>query len=211
MTPVSAEKHAAQHEDDGIDEIEVDGLAGVLAEAQNADKLQGVDVSPVAPTDAQVLIYDGTDERWEPTPHPAPNAHKTSHASGGADKLKYTRQLFWFVPDAVLETGADQSATLVYRGPDLTLVRWDARVKVAPTDADLILDVLLGGASLWASTPADRPTIAATATSGTDTSFDTATIADGNVLTFDIDQVGSTIPGGQVTLILEGECNLEAG
>ncbi len=187
MTPVSAEKHAAQHEDDGIDEIDVSNLSGVLA-------------------DAQPSTWDLVASK--PSTF-APSAHKTAHAGGGTDKLKYTRQLFWFVVDAPLTIGADKSATIVYRGPDLTLVRWDARVKTAPTDADLILDVLLGGTSLWASNPEDRPTIAATANSGTDTSFDTATIEDGDVLAFDIDQVGSTIPGTQVTLIVEGECNLE--
>lgn len=334
--------HSSQHEDGGSDEIGVAGLSGVLADKQDADKLQGVDVSAVAPTDAQVMIYDAGDERWEATDHPAPNAHKASHqnggsdeisvvgldglladdqhvldaevlavasdlahaarhqnggadeislagldgesaglathkavkaanatlghvivetaglidvdgdgkltlgahaslhqngqtdeinvgglsgeladdqppkahkaghAGGGADKLKYTRQIMWYLPDATLATGVDKSATIVYRGPTLTLVRWDARVKTAPTDADLILDVLAGGTSLWVSTPANRPTIADAATSGTGTSFDDAGIADGDVLTFDVDQLGSTIPGGYVTLILEGEANLEA-
>lgn len=180
--------HASQHEQGGSDEINVEALSGELADEQS---------SAWAKVSGKPSTF-------------APSAHKTSHASSGADKLKYTRQILWYRPDATLETGANQSATVVYRGPDLTLIRWDARIKTAPTDADLILDVLLSGTSLWASTPADRPTIADSATSGTDTDFDTGTIEDGDVLTFDIDQVGSTIPGGQVTLILEGECNLES-
>ncbi len=137
-------------------------------------------------------------------------AHNTTHAVAGDDKLKYTRQILWYIPDTALTTGTNKSATIVYRGPDFTLVRWDFRVKTAPTGTSLILDINIAGTSLWNSTQADRPTIAATAYSGTDTSFDTATITDGAVLTFDIDQIGSTIPGGQATLTLEGDVNLES-
>lgn len=138
-----------------------------------------------------------------------PEAHAASHASGGADKLKYTRQILWFLPDATLATGTDKSATIVYRGPTFTLVRWDFYVKTAPTGATLIADVNVAGTSLWDSTQADRPTIAISGTSATGTDFDTATISDADVLKLDIDQIGSTIAGGQATLILEGDVNLE--
>lgn len=138
-----------------------------------------------------------------------PLGHKASHAGAGSDKLKYTRQILWYLPDATLATGSDKSATIVYRGPTLTLIRWDLRVKTAPTGADLIADVHLGGTSLWDTTQANRPTIAATATSGTGTAFDTTTLSDGDVLTLDVDQIGSTIAGGQMTLIIEGEANPE--
>lgn len=133
-----------------------------------------------------------------------PLGHKTSHAVGGSDILGYTRQILWYLPDATLATGTDKSATIVYRGPDLTLTRWDFRAKTAPTGAALIADVNVAGTSLWNTTQANRPTIAAAATSGTGTAFDTTTLTTGNVLTLDIDQIGSTVAGGQVTLILEG-------
>jgi hypothetical protein len=116
----------------------------------------------------------------------------------------YTRQILWYLPAAALATGSDKSATIVYRGPDLTLTRWDFRAKTAPTGAALIADVNIAGTSLWATTQANRPTIAAAATSGTGTAFDTTTLTDGDVLTIDVDQIGSTIPGGQATVILEG-------
>lgn len=116
----------------------------------------------------------------------------------------YTRQILWFLPDTEIATGTDKSATIVYHGPNLTLVRWDLRAKTAPTAADLIVDINVDGTSLWASTQANRPTIAAAATSGTGTAFDTTTLTDGDILTIDADQIGSTIPGGQVTVMLEG-------
>lgn len=312
--------HSGQHQNGGIDEINVVGLSGVLADKQDADKLQGVGVSPIAPTDAQVLIYDGTDEQWEPTDHPdpsahktshqndgtdeisvaglsgeladaqpstwakvtgkpstfdpaahktshqndgtdeidvgglsgdladaqdakahllgsathtadtlanlnakvsdatlddsgasrTPSAHKTSHAGGGADKLKYTRQILFFDPTDPIATGTDDIATVVYRGPTLALVRWDMRVKTAPTGAAMIFDVNVAGTSIWNTTQANRPTIADAGSAGTGTSFDTTTLSDGDVLTLDYDQVGSGVAGGQVTLTIEGECNLEA-
>lgn len=138
-----------------------------------------------------------------------PEAHADTHASGGTDKLKYTRQILWYLGDDPLTTGTDKTATVVYRGPDLALIRWDFRAKTAPTGAALIADVHLAGTSLWDTTQANRPTIAISGTSATGTAFDTTTITDGDVLTLDIDQVGSTIAGGQVTLSLEGDVNLE--
>lgn len=171
-----------------------------------------------APRDAKFVVTELTADLTAELLHSGltgadlhdPAAHKASHAGGGADKLKYTRQIMWFIIDATLATGTDKSATIVYRGPTLTLVRWDFRAKTAPTSAAMIADVNVGGTSLWNATQANRPTIAAAATSGTGTSFDTTTLSDGDVLTLDIDQVGSGTAGGQVTLILEGECNPEA-
>lgn len=178
--------------------------------------LQVVD-SYSAPRDAKFVVTELTADLTAELLHSglsggdlhAPKAHKASHAGGGADKLKYTRQILWFDLTAVIATGADKSATIVYRGPTLTLVRWDMRAKTAPVDAAMIFDVNVGGTSLWDSTQANRPTIADGANSGTGTSFDTTTLSDGDVLTLDYDQIGSGIAGGQVTLILEGECNLE--
>lgn len=161
--------------------------------------------------------WNTTDEQWEKVTsddgklqvESVPEPHAASHAGGGTDKLKYTRQILWYLADATLATGTDKSATIVYRGPTLTLIRWDFRAKTAPTGAAMIADVNVAGTSLWNTTQANRPTIAAAATSGTGTTFDTTTLSDADVLTLDIDQVGSTIAGGIITLILEGEVNPE--
>jgi hypothetical protein len=136
---------------------------------------------------------------------PSPDVHDhTSDAEGGTLTITYTRQILWFVPDNPLTVGTDLSATVVYRGPDITLSRWDIQVKTAPTGASLILDVIRGINSLWFVFPALRPTITVGLTSNWGTGFDIGTLEDGDTLKLDIDQVGSTIPGTQVTLILEG-------
>jgi len=234
-----AAAHAASHQDGGSDEISVAALSGDLADAQDAKAHLLGSATHSADTLAHLNLkvsdatLDDSAATRTPAAHAAshqntgsdeisvaalsglladsqtPLAHKASHAGGGADKVKYTRQILWYLPDATLATGTDKSATIVYRGPTLTLVRWDFRAKTAPTTADMIADVNIAGTSLWNTTQANRPTIAATATSGTGTAFDTTTLSDADMLTLDIDQVGSTIPGGQVTLILEGEANPE--
>lgn len=162
-------------------------------------------------TDTSKVYVCNTAESWtEIVGATDPKAHKASHAGGGSDKLKHTRQVLFYDPTDPIATGIDKLATIVYRGPTLTLVRWDFRAKTAPVDAAMIFDVNVAGTSLWASNQGNRPTIADGANSGTGTAFDTTTLSDGDVLTLDYDQIGSGTAGGQVTLILEGECNPEA-
>ena len=122
----------------------------------------------------------------------------------------YTRQILWYLASDPLAVDTDVSATVVYRGADLALTGWDMQIKTAPTGASLIVDVNLGGLSLWNVTPADRPTILAAATSGSGTDFDTTTVTDGDVLKVDIDQVGSGVAGSQATLVLQGTANVVA-
>jgi len=56
--------HATNHEEGGDDEMDVTDLSGRLADAQNADELQGRDVSADAPTASQVLTWRGSE--WGP-------------------------------------------------------------------------------------------------------------------------------------------------
>lgn len=114
----------------------------------------------------------------------------------------------WYIT-GTLTTGTNKSAEIPWTGPTGTIKSIDARVKTAPTDADLILDINIDGTSIWASTQANRVKIAAGATTGTQTSFDDTSIADGEVLTIDIDQVGSTIAGANLTVALEIDVTIE--
>jgi len=66
----------------------------------------------------------------------------------------------------------------------------------APTGASLILDVNINGTSAY-TTQGNRPTILATEyDSGETATPDVVSLSDGDRLTVDIDQVGSTISGG---------------
>ncbi|AMV24177.1 hypothetical protein VT84_07255 [Gemmata sp. SH-PL17] len=64
-----------------------------------------------------------------------------------------------------------------------------------------MFDINVNGATIW-STQANRLKIAAGATSGTQSTFNTTTVAEGDLLTIDVDQVGSTVAGQDVTVYL---------
>jgi hypothetical protein len=170
-----------------------------------------------APADASYVTTEAEDGLSAETQHSAltggdlhdPKAHAASHVSGD-DKLKYTRQAILYLP-GTLEVGTNQSVEITYRGPTATIVRADASVKTAPTGQAAIFDINLNGTSIWDSTPANRIQIAASATTGTQTSFDTTTISDGDVITIDTDQIGSGDEGETATVELELECHPETG
>ncbi len=107
---------------------------------------------------------------------------------------------FVFTAIGVLTTGTSVAPTLIAHRA-LTIVKAYAEVKTAPTGAVLILDLNKNGSTIWA-TQGNRVQIAAGATSGTETSFDTTTLAEGDLLTLDIDQIGSTVSGADLTIML---------
>lgn len=50
--------HAASHQNGGADEISVAGLSGVLADGQNAEQLDGYDLTITSPTLRNPIVYD---------------------------------------------------------------------------------------------------------------------------------------------------------
>jgi hypothetical protein len=102
----------------------------------------------------------------------------------------------WTQADAVLAVGT--GAQRFYAPYPCTIVQVRINVVTAPTGASLIVDVNKNGTTIF-GTQSARPTIpaaAVTAVSGTPT---VATLAAGDYLTIDIDQVGSTVAGGYLT------------
>jgi hypothetical protein len=82
-----------------------------------------------------------------------------------------------------------------------TIVSVQTAVGTAPTGASLIVDVNKNGTTIF-STQGNRPTIAAAGfLSGTATPNTTAMTA-GDYFTIDVDQVGSTIAGADLTVII---------
>jgi hypothetical protein len=82
------------------------------------------------------------------------------------------------------------------------IVKAYINAKTAPTGSALIVDILKNGTSIWNVNTGNRLQIAASATSGTQTSFDTTTVAEGDLFSINIAQVGSTIAGQDVTVQL---------
>lgn len=84
-----------------------------------------------------------------------------------------------------------------------TITKVYAYAKTAPTGASILIDINKNGTSIWNTTQANRLAITAGNNSGTQTSFDTTSLVEGDVLTFDIDQVGSTVAGADLTIVLK--------
>lgn len=85
-------------------------------------------------------------------------------------------------------------------GQTLTIRSVRVTADTAPTGSAITIDVNKNGTTIF-TTQANRPTIAATGhTSGKVTNMDVTTLADGDYVTFDVDAVGSTIAGSNLTV-----------
>lgn len=81
----------------------------------------------------------------------------------------------------------------------MTAIKTWASVKTAPTGATLIMSIY----NVTQAAVVGTVSIVASATSGNSTAYTTPAIAAGDVLRLDITQIGSTIAGADVTVILE--------
>lgn len=85
----------------------------------------------------------------------------------------------------------------------MTIIGWYAKVLTAPTGQNAIFDINKNGTSLWSATPDDRPHIHDGETYHTGTAFFTTSLVEGDILTLDIDQAGSTVVGADATIVLK--------
>jgi hypothetical protein len=83
-------------------------------------------------------------------------------------------------------------------GRTLTISKVRSSATTSPTGSTLIVDVNLGGTTIF-TTQANRPAIAISGTTATGVP-DVTSWADGTYLTVDVDQVGSTIAGSNLTV-----------
>lgn len=103
------------------------------------------------------------------------------------------------------DLSAETTKMIIMAPFDMTIIGVKAKVLTAPTGADLILDIHKNGTTLYA-TQANRPTITAGETSETATLPDVVEISAGDILSLDIDQVGSTVVGAN--LVVDVECEV---
>lgn len=88
-------------------------------------------------------------------------------------------------------------------GSTWTIQAVRASVGTAPVGASVIIDILKNGTTIFTTT-ANRPTITAGAfTSGKVTAIDVPSVADGDYLTVNIVQIGSTTAGSDLTVQVE--------
>jgi hypothetical protein len=86
-------------------------------------------------------------------------------------------------------------------GGSKTIQRVALTVGTAPTGAAILVDINKNGSTIW-STQANRATVATSATTGTTTTFNTTALADGDYLTIDVDQIGSTVAGSDLVVTI---------
>jgi len=79
-----------------------------------------------------------------------------------------------------------------------TISKVRSAVGTAPTGATLIVDVLMGGTTIF-TTQGNRPTIAISGNTATGIP-DVTSWADGTYLTVNVAQVGSTVAGSDLTV-----------
>jgi hypothetical protein len=108
-------------------------------------------------------------------------------------------------PLAFSKTGTLEVTTGVSKFPalfDMTLIGVRAAVGTAPTGADLIVDVNLNGTTVY-TTQGNRPTISDGSTSSTETVPDVTAVSAGDLLSVDIDQIGSSTAGSDLVVAIE--------
>lgn len=125
----------------------------------------------------------------------------TGHSHDGTDSKAIPKGMVFTVTGS-LTTGTSVSPLLISTGT-LTITKVYVNVKTAPTGASLIIDINKNGTSIWNATQANRATITSGNTSGSQTSFDTVALAEGDVITLDIDQIGSTVSGADLTVTIK--------
>lgn len=120
--------------------------------------------------------------------------------SAGVERLVEPGILFPFSRSGALTVLTGTHRLYNDSGATLSIKAVRASVGTAPTGAAIVVDVKISGVSIY-SVPGNRPTIpAGSNTSGRNTAFTTASIADGAHLTVDIAQIGSTVAGADLTV-----------
>lgn len=116
----------------------------------------------------------------------------------GADFKKTTKSLVYSANGTLtVRTGVSK---IPMQGSG-TIVAVKAYVNTAPTGASLIVDVNKNGTTIF-GTQANRPTVAAGANAATVGANSVTTYVDGDLLSVDIDQIGSTVAGSDLVVVV---------
>jgi hypothetical protein len=131
----------------------------------------------------------------------------TGHNHDGINSKAIPKGFVWTIL-GTLTTGDGQGVPLTCIADQTIAKAWLNVHTTAPTGADIIVDIEKstdGGAnwvSIWQTTTANRVKITAGSRTGTQTSFDTTTLTAGNLVRANIDQIGSTVSGEGLTVVL---------
>jgi hypothetical protein len=99
----------------------------------------------------------------------------------------------------VLAWGSNPLRVYNPTGEAKKIVKVFIAVDTAPVGAAIIVDVHKNGTTIF-TTQSNRPQISDGLNTGVTTSIDTPTWSDGEYLTLDIDQIGSSTPGSNLSV-----------
>jgi hypothetical protein len=153
--------------------------------------------TPTTPTTGLNRLYFKTDGK----PYYLDDAGVEHEFGGTATSTEHTTRGIAFYIDGDLTTSLVASFVAPFA---MTITNVRASVGTAPTGVDLILDIHKNDVTIF-TTQANRPTIAAGATSVNSSTSDVTSIAVGDRITLCIDQVGSTVAGANLaaTIVCE--------
>ena len=128
-------------------------------------------------------------------------ATKGNAGTSGTNGVGISNITFLLAVGTILTTGTNKArVTVPYVG---TILKAYASSGTGPQGADDIFDIYRNGVSIWNITQSNRLKILSGQTYGTQSSFDITSIAEGDILSIDVDQVGSTTPGGDISVQLK--------
>lgn len=199
----------------------------VLVQGTAIDKVSAV---PGSPSEGQVYILDETeptnpnkiivydDATWKYLAGPFYGWLIHNAATGNYEKFNGTAwvefssgggsestQSFVLACSDEISNLTTGTAKVTFRMPyafNLSAVR--ASVNTAPTGATIIVDINEGGASVLSTKLSIDATEKTSQTAAVPAVISDATIADNAEITIDIDQVGSTVPGKGLKVVLIG-------
>lgn len=131
----------------------------------------------------------------------------SGHNHDGVNSKAIPKGIMWQI-NGVLVTGSNQGKKIPFLGTQ-TITKAYAYVDTAPVGADILIDIDYStdnGAtwtSIWNTNQSNRLTISAGSRSGTRTAFDTTSFSEGHLLRVNIDQVGSTTAGTNLTVVIK--------
>jgi hypothetical protein len=160
---------------------------------QLAGDLGGTATAPTVPTKISL------------TEKGAANGVATLDSSGKIPiaQMPYTSRVHAFSSSGTLVVSTGSYRIYNDTSASWTIQSVRANVGTAPTGASVIVDVNIDGTTIF-TTQANRPTIAVAGfTSGKVTNMNITTVAAGSYLSIDIDQIGSTIAGSNLTVQVE--------
>lgn len=147
----------------------------------------GQQPTPSAPGSGQVALYAKSDDRVY------------TRTSGGAERLVTPGIVFALSYTGTLTTLLGAHRVYNDTGAALTIRSVRASVGTAPTGAAVICDVRVDNTTIFPG-GTNQPQVAAGANTDKTTGMSTTTIADGSYFTVDVVQVGSTVPGADLTV-----------